>query len=101
MDAVFPCARDHLHFVELWRDEGLEPHKTPTILFWGTENADTKIDISGSLEIKFKAVAAHKSQMEGRNPKEIEDYVRQRAKVEEGGSGMEYIEEFRKVTFRV
>ncbi len=101
LDAVFPCARDHLHFVELWRDEGLEPHKTPTILFWGTENADTKIDISGSLEIKFKAVAAHKSQMEGRNPKEIENYVRQRAKVEEGGSGMEYIEEFRKVTFRV
>ena len=101
LDAVFPCARDHLHFVELWRDEGLEPHKTPTILFWGTENADTKIDISGSLEIKFKAVAAHKSQMEGRNPKEIGNYVRQRAKVEEGGSGMEYIEEFRKVTFRV
>ncbi|MEC9013936.1 MAG: PIG-L deacetylase family protein, partial [Chloroflexota bacterium] len=69
LDAVFPCARDHLHFVELWRDEGLEPHKTPTILFWGTENADTKIDITGSLDTKIKAIAAHKSQMEGRNPK--------------------------------
>ena len=43
LDAVFPCARDHLHFVELWRDEGLEPHKTGTILFWGTEEADTSI----------------------------------------------------------
>ncbi len=101
LDAVFPCARDHLHFVELWRDEGLEPHKTPTMLFWGTENADTTIDITESLEAKIKAVAAHKSQMDGRNPKEIEDYVRERAKVEEGGSGMEYVEEFRKVTFRV
>ena len=101
LDAVFPCARDHLHFVELWRDEGLEPHKTPAILFWGTEKADTTIDISGSLGAKIKAIAAHKSQMDGRNPKEIEDYVRARAKIEEGGSGMEYIEEFRKVTFRV
>ena len=101
LDAVFPCARDHLHFVELWRDEGLEPHKTAAILFWGTENADTAIDISESLGAKIKAIAAHKSQMDGRNPKEIEDYVRERAKIEEGGSGMEYVEEFRKVTFRV
>ena len=101
LDAVFPCARDHLHFVELWRDEGLEPHKTPTILFWGTENADITIDISESLEAKIKAISAHKSQMDGRNSNEIEDYVRERAKIEEGGSGMEYVEEFRKVTFRV
>ena len=101
LDAVFPCARDHLHFVELWRDEGLEPHKTPTMLFWGTENADTTIDISESMDAKIKAVAAHKSQMDGRSLKEIEDFVRERAQVSEGGSGKEYVEAFRKVTFRV
>ena len=101
LDAVFPCARDHLHFVELWRDEGLEPHKTPTMLFWGTENADTTIDITESMDAKIKAVAAHKSQMDGRSLKEIEDFVRERAKVSEGGSGKEYVEAFRKVTFRV
>lgn len=101
LDAVFPCARDHLHFVELWRDEGLEPHKTPTMLFWGTENADTTIDITESMDAKIKAVAAHKSQMDGRSLNEIEDFVRERAQVSEGGSGKEYVEAFRKVTFRV
>ena len=101
LDAVFPCARDHLHFVELWRDEGLEPHKTPTMLFWGTENADTTIDITESMDAKIKAVAAHKSQMDGRSLEEIEDFVRERAQISEGGSGKEYVEAFRKVTFRV
>ena len=100
LDAVFPCARDHLHFVELWRDEGLEPHKTATILFWGTEQADTTIDISGSMDAKLKAVAAHKSQMDGRTEKEIEDFIKERAQLEVGGSGVEFVEAFRKITFR-
>ena len=101
LDAVFPCARDHLHFVELWRDEGLEPHKTATILFWGTEQPDTTIDITESLAVKTKAVAAHKSQMGGRYPKEVEDFIRERAQPPEGGSGFEYVEAFRKINFRV
>ena len=49
LDAVFPCARDHLHFEELWRDEGLEPHKTGTVLFWGTETPDTFVAIDSSI----------------------------------------------------
>ena len=101
LDAVFPCARDHLHFVELWRDEGLEPHKTAAILFWGTEQPDTTVDITEWLAVKAKAVAAHKSQMGGRNPKEVEDFIRERAQPSEGGSGFEYVEAFRKINFRV
>ncbi len=101
LDAVFPCARDHLHFVELWRDEGLEPHKTATILFWGTKQPDTTIDITESLAVKTKAVAAHKSQMGGRYSKEVEDFIRERAQPSEGGSGFEYVEAFRKINFRV
>ena len=101
LDAVFPCARDHLHYVELWRDEGLEPHKTATILFWGTEQPDTDIDISDSLTAKTKAVSAHKSQMGGRSPSEIEAFIKERAQPSEGGSGNEYVEAFRKITFRV
>ena len=101
LDAVFPCARDHLHFVELWRDEGLEPHKTAAILFWGTEHADTTSDITESLAAKTKAVAAHKSKMGGRDPKEVQDFIRERAQPSEGGSGFEYVEAFRKINFRV
>ncbi|MCI0829218.1 MAG: PIG-L family deacetylase, partial [Chloroflexi bacterium] len=80
--------------------EGLEPHKTATILFWGTEQADTTIDISGSMDAKLKAVAAHKSQMDGRTEKEIEDFIKERAQLEVGGSGVEFVEAFRKITFR-
>ena len=100
LDAVFPCARDHLHFVELWRDEGLEPHKTGTILFWGTEEADTSLDISNSMDSKLKAISAHTSQMGGRNFQEIETVIKERAQIIEGGSGNEYVEDFRKLTFR-
>ena len=100
LDAVFPCARDHLHFVELWRDEGLEPHKTGTILFWGTEEPDISIDISNSMDSKLKAISAHTSQMGGRSFQEIEAFIKERAQIVEGGSGNEYVEDFRKLTFR-
>ena len=101
LDAVFPAARDHLHFVELWRDEGLEPHKTATVLFWGTEQADTRIDITDVLDIKIKALMAHRSQMRGRSDQEIEDFVKERAKEASADEGYAYAEAFRKVTFRV
>ena len=100
LDAVFPCARDHLHFEELWRDEGLEPHKTPTILFWGTELADTIVDISETVDAKMSAVRAHKSQVEGWSEQEIEDFVKNRARDAVGDSGLEFAEAFRKITFR-
>ena len=100
LDAVFPCARDHLHFEELWREEGLEPHKTPAILFWGTEQADTIIDISGTVEAKMRAVRAHKSQVNGWNEAEIEDFVKERAREAISDSGLEFAEAFRKISFR-
>ena len=76
LDAVFPAARDHLNFVELWRDEGLEPHKTAMVLFWGAELADTYVDISDSFDTKVEAVMAHKSQMRDRSLKRSGDSSR-------------------------
>ena len=100
LDAVFPCARDHLHFEELWRDEGLEPHKTGTVLFWGAETPDTVIDITGSLETKLKALKVHRSQLAGRTNGEVEEMVKQRAREAAGDSEFESGEAFRKVNFR-
>ena len=37
LDAVFPCARDHLSYPELLK-EGLEPHKVKEMLFWAAED---------------------------------------------------------------
>ena len=100
MDAVFPYARDHLHFAELWRDEGLEPYKTGTILLWGAELANTYINIESSLTTKIAAVKAHQSQMAGRTEAEIEEFVRDWAHRAGEENGYKYAEAFRKVTFR-
>ena len=100
LDAVFPYARDHLHFGELWSDQGLEPHKTGTMLFWGTERADTFVDITEVIDTKIKSVMSHISQMSGRTEPEISELLVSRA--EEVGKNNNNIlsEGFRKVTFR-
>ena len=100
LDAVFPCARDHLHFEELWRDEGLEPHKTGTVLFWGTEAPDTFVDIGGSLESKSRAVKTGKSRLAGRTDEEVDAFIRRQGEEGAGGSGARYGEAFRRITFR-
>lgn len=100
LDAVFPYARDHLHFGELWSDEGLEPHKTGTILFWGTEQPDTFVDIGDTLETKLAAVQAHRSQVADHPVRDVIDEVMQRAMEAGGQAGCQYAEAFRKVTFR-
>lgn len=100
LDAVFPCARDHLHFEELWRDEGLEPHKTGTVLFWGTETPDTFIDIGAWLDVKGRAVKAGQTRLAGRDEGEIDAFIRRQGRESAGDSGGEYGEAFRKITFR-
>ena len=100
LDAVFPCARDHLHFEELWRDEGLEPHKTGTVLFWGTETPDTFIDIESTLANKLRSVKANKTRLAGRAEEEIDSFIRELGSEGAGDSGASYGEAFRKITFR-
>ena len=100
LDAVFPYARDHLHFEDLWRDEGLEPHKTGTVLFWGAEAADTLIDIAGTIDAKMRAVRVHRSQLNGLTGTELEEFVRTNAREAAGDSGHQFAEAFRKQSFR-
>ena len=100
LDAVFPCARDHLYFKDLWDKEGLEPHKTGTVLFWGAEQPDTHIDIGDSIDAKVKAVLAHRSQMRSRPEDEIDQFVKEWAADAGAEQDYCYAEAFRKVTFR-
>jgi LmbE family N-acetylglucosaminyl deacetylase len=100
IDAVFPYARDHLHFMDLWEKEGLEPHKTGTVLFWGTERPDTFIDIAEAMEQKIESVKAHRSQMADRSEAEIVGFITQRAEEAGAPNGCQYAEAFRKVSFR-
>ena len=100
LDAVFPCARDHLHFEELWRDEGLEPHKTGTVLFWGAETPNVVVDIGPSLDAKARAVKSGRSRTAGRSGEEIDEFIRRQGQEDAGDSGADYAEAFRRITFR-
>ena len=99
-DAAFPYARDHLHFQELFTEEGLEPHKTGMILFWAPDVPDTFVDIGESIDMKIKALLCHDSQFSGRRDRDLGQSVRERASEHAQSSGFEYAEAFRKIEFR-
>lgn len=99
-DAAFPYARDHLHFQELYSDEGLETHKTGTILFWAPDTADTHVDINGHINTKARALLCHRSQAKGRTVEEAVERLQERARQAAVGSDLDYAEAFRKVEFR-
>ena len=70
------------------------------MLLWGTEQADTFVDIGDTLEVKVKAVQAHHSQLSNRSESEVVDFVKDWARGAGSQNGCEYAEAFRKVTFR-
>jgi LmbE family N-acetylglucosaminyl deacetylase len=100
LDAVFPYARDHLHFPDLWQEEKLEPHKTGTVLFWGTELPDTCLDITSTIDLKIAAVLTHGSQASGYSEMEIVQLIRERAITDGVDRKFKYGERFRKISFR-
>lgn len=63
LDAVFPLARDHLSFPELYQEEGLEPHSTSSVLLTNFTAQNSYVDISDAIETKMNALTAHASQM--------------------------------------
>ena len=90
MHAVFPYARDRLHFPE-HINEGLETHKTVELYFWGAENPDIHVDISETIDLKVQAALAHSSQFGADAGKWIRQWG---ARIAEGHD-MEYAEAFR------
>jgi len=63
LEAVFPTARDRLNFIEMERDEGLEPHKALTVYIAGAVNPTVTVDVTDSIETKIKSLYEHKSQI--------------------------------------
>jgi len=63
LEAVFPAARDRLNFVELARDEGLQPHKVRLIYIAGSLEPTLSVDVTDYLETKIDALREHKSQI--------------------------------------
>lgn len=62
LDAVYPLARDHMSFPELL-EEGLEPHKTKTVLMTNFVTSNFAMDVSDTIDLKFEALKKHTSQV--------------------------------------
>jgi len=76
--AVYPAARDHLNFPELWRDERLEPWKVRQVLLTGVEEPNLWLDIADTFEIGIRAILAYEGQAA---PETIEERMRERARL--------------------
>lgn len=96
LDAVFPAARDHLTFPELFHVEGLAPHKVMTVYLCGTHEPNVRIDVTAYLEAKIAALREHKSQIA--DMEEMERRQRANVDAEFVGDGPRYTEAFRVFT---
>lgn len=95
LDAVFPLARDHLSCPELDTTEQLEPHKVGTVLLVNLEKQNFFVDISATMDLKIKALAAHDSQMP--DMPAIESRIRKWAQQTGAHSGYKYAESFMRI----
>lgn len=94
LDAIFPLARDHLSSPELLK-EGYEPHRVKTVLLNNLERQNCFIDITETMEIKLKALAAHESQFP--NSKATKDLITSIAKRQGQEIGVKYAEAFLRI----
>ncbi len=101
LDAVFPFARDHLHFPDHLQVDGLEPHKVGEILMWGTEAPDTFVDIAETLDIKIAALLKHATQVAGAgSDSDVKEFVKANASRMGQRAEMPYAEAFRAIQYR-
>ncbi|MDA0677450.1 MAG: PIG-L family deacetylase [Chloroflexi bacterium] len=100
-DAIYPYARDHLHFPHQVDKEGLEPWKVKHLFMWGTDQPNVVVDITDSLETKIEALFKHESQVGGlATNTDVATRLRTRATESAEGFEFTYAERFRRITAR-
>jgi LmbE family N-acetylglucosaminyl deacetylase len=93
LTAVMPDAPTRVMFQEL-EDEGIEPFEIPN-LWLSTNEPDTYVDITKTIDIKLQALAQHVSE-EG---EAAAPWVRERARQTGEEAGLEYAEAFKAFRF--
>ncbi len=96
--AIYPAARDRHTFAELWRDEGLEPHKVRRVYLAGTLDPNFKVEITPYLDRKIEAIRQHASQV--KDPAAMERRLRENADPDFDGEPRVYTESYRVLTLR-
>jgi LmbE family N-acetylglucosaminyl deacetylase len=102
-DAVYPFARDHLHFPEHIETEGLEPHKVRELWYWGPDEPNVIVDVTRSIDKQIAALIRHESQMPGFNVTpghSMGDRVKKGAADTAKGYGFRYGAAFRRLIAR-
>jgi LmbE family N-acetylglucosaminyl deacetylase len=95
LDAIYPAARDHLNFIELWRDENLEPHVVRDVWVASPKEPTITMDVTEQWEIKIKALFEHKSQIGDLNA--FEKRMRDRHTQDSTPENPRYVENFRRL----
>jgi LmbE family N-acetylglucosaminyl deacetylase len=102
-DAVYPFARDHLHFPEHITKEGLEPHKVREVWYWGADEPDVIVDVSATIDRKITALIRHESQVPGLNVgpgQTLEERIRTQSARLAADYGFAHAEVFRRLIAR-
>ena len=97
LDAIFPYASAPHSYHDLL-EQGLQPHRVKEILFCGTGDPNYYINVTDTIDIKVAALRCHKSQV-GDRP-ELEERMRQRARMTAEGQDYELAEAFHKEEIR-
>lgn len=95
LDAVFPAARDHLNFIELWRDEQLEPHTVREVWISLTQDPNVSIDVTEHWDLKLRALKEHKSQIG--DQAQFEERMRERHTPDSSLEDPRYEESFKRL----
>ena len=91
LDSVFPLARDHMVFPELFAN-GYLPHKTATVLLTNFNTNDFVVDITDTFPNKIAALKAHASQVA--DIEEVKGWMSEIAGKIGKSSGYKYAEGF-------
>jgi LmbE family N-acetylglucosaminyl deacetylase len=102
-DAVYPYARDHLHFPEQITREGLEPHRVRELWYWGPDEPNVIVDVTEGIDRQIAALVRHESQVPGFSVPEgtsLGERVKRSAADVAAGYGFEYGAVFRRLIAR-
>ena len=94
LDAVFPLARDHMAFPQLF-SEGFLPHKVKTVLLTNFEKHNYFVDISSTIDIKVAALKEHASQVPDID--KAETMIKQWSSTMGKEAGYQYAEAFMRI----
>jgi LmbE family N-acetylglucosaminyl deacetylase len=92
--AVYPASQNPWDFPELLQ-EGLEPHRVKEVYVAGSPNDNFVVDITETIDVKLKALAAHASQLS--NFEETEKWVRSWSAATGQPHGLAHAEAFHRV----